>query len=109
MSALFILVGIVTQADFLRSAAYASGLDGLGERLRRLMTASPGVSSDKPEVVGQIMSRQVRVVSADRPIADLVPLFSQVGHHHIPVIVERNKLVGMITQTDVVAALARPT
>jgi hypothetical protein len=43
------VVGIVTQADFLRGAACSEGLDGLAARLRKLMTPSPGVSSDKPE------------------------------------------------------------
>lgn len=102
------VVGIVTQADFLRAAGLddAIGFDGVDRRLRALLRATPGVASDKPEVVGQIMSRHVRVTSADRPIADLVPLFSHEGHHHLPVIGDHNRLVGIITQTDVVAALA---
>jgi CBS domain-containing membrane protein len=98
------IVGIVTRADFLRHA----GLDlrhGLGQRLRSLLKPTPGPSSDKPEVVGQIMTRQVRVVSADRPLNELVPVFASTGHHHIPVIGPANKLVGVITQSDVVAAL----
>jgi len=49
----------------------------------------------------------VRVTGAHRPLADLVPLFGSTGHHHIPVIGEGERLVGIITQTDVVAALAR--
>jgi CBS domain-containing membrane protein len=109
------VVGIVTQADFLRTADLPAGptaaapldLPGLAARLRRLLTPTPTVDTDKPEVVGQIMSRQVRVVSANRPVADLVPLFSSTGHHHIPVIAEHNKLVGIITQTDLVAALGQ--
>jgi len=98
------IVGIVTRADFLREA----GLDlrqGLGQRLHRLLRPTPGVESDKAEVVGQIMTRQVRVVSADRLLSDLVPVFASTGHHHIPVIGPDNKLVGVITQSDVVAAL----
>lgn len=100
------IVGIVTQADFLREADPAHR-SGLHERLQRLLRASPGVTSDKVEVVGQIMTRQVRVVSAGRPLAELVPLFSSSGHHHIPVIGPGNRLVGMLTQSDVVAALMR--
>jgi hypothetical protein len=48
------VVGIVTQADFLRGAACSEGLDGLAARLRKLMTPSPGVSSDKPAVVAAL-------------------------------------------------------
>jgi CBS domain-containing membrane protein len=65
------------------------------------------VTSAKPEVVGQIMTRHVRVVSTDRPLADLIPIFAATGHHHIPVIDEHRKLVGILTQSDLVKALMR--
>jgi CBS domain-containing membrane protein len=104
------IVGIVTLADFMREA----GLDlqphwgrRLHERLRDWLRPSPGCHSDKPETVGQIMTRQVRVVSADRPIGELLPLFASTGHHHVPVIDAEQRLVGIITQSDVVRALAR--
>jgi CBS domain-containing membrane protein len=104
------IVGIVTTSDFLRHAdtALLSGLGiGLGERLRDFVRPSGKSSSDRPEVVGQIMTRTVRVASADRHIVDLVPLFSQHGHHHIPIVDGEKRLVGIITQTDVVRALFR--
>lgn len=104
------VVGIVTQADFLRTAglgAQEAPSATLHQRLQGLLRPTPGMTSDKPEVVGQIMTRQVRVASAERPLAELVPLFSQEGHHHLPVIGPANRLVGILTQTDVVAALAR--
>jgi CBS domain-containing membrane protein len=49
----------------------------------------------------------VRVASAERPVVDLVPLFSEGGHHHIPIIDGERRLVGMITQSDFVRALYR--
>ena len=104
------IVGIVTKSDFLRhaDAALHGGLGlGLGERLREFVRPSGKSSTDKPEVVGQIMSRTVRVASADRHIVDLVPLFSEHGHHHIPIVDADKRLVGIITQTDVVRALFR--
>ena len=100
------VVGILTVADFMR-AAELDRHDGLAERLRRLLTPSPATHSDKPEVVGQIMTRQVRVASAERPLAELVPLFAEGGHHHIPIVGSEARLVGIITQSDLVAALAR--
>ena len=42
-----------------------------------------------------------------RRLLDLIPLFGSTGHHHIPIIGEGERLVGMITQSDVVAALGR--
>lgn len=100
------VVGIVTLHDFMREASLELHEDW-PTRLRRLLQASPLTHSSKPEVVGQIMTRQVRVVSADRPLAELVPLFAATGHHHIPVVGPEARLVGILTQSDLVAALAR--
>lgn len=100
------VVGIVTMADFMRYA----DLDlhhGWAARLRTLIRSTPTSHSDKPEVVGQIMVRQVRVASAERPLSELVPLFADTGHHHIPIIDAERRLVGIITQSDLVAALCR--
>jgi CBS domain-containing membrane protein len=100
------IVGIVTVADFMRHA----NLDepqGWGGRLRAFVRRSGVVHSDKPEVVGQIMTRQVRVASEQRHVIDLVPLFSEGGHHHIPIIDADQRLVGIITQSDLVRALYR--
>jgi len=100
------VVGIVTLADFMRHA----DLDlhhGWADKLRALIRPSGTTHSDKPEAVGQIMVRQVRVASADRPLSELVPLFADTGHHHIPIIDADKRLVGIITQSDLVAALCR--
>ncbi|MPS25610.1 CBS domain-containing protein [Alcaligenaceae bacterium SAGV5] len=53
------------------------------------------------------MTRQVRVVSASRYVIELIPMFADGGHHHIPVIDEERTLAGIITQTDLVKALSR--
>ena len=98
------VVGIITLADFMTHA----GIDahhGIGERLRELVRPSRTVHSDKPEVAGQIMSRKVRVASMDRHVVELVPLFSEGGHHHIPIIDGERRLVGIITQSDLVRSL----
>lgn len=99
------IVGIVTRADFMR-AAEGQQREGLAGRLQTLLKPSPATHSTKPEVVGQIMSRQVRVASAERAIAELVPLFSATGHHHIPIVGEQARLVGILTQSDLVKALS---
>jgi CBS domain-containing membrane protein len=99
------LQGIVTLADFMREAG-ADAHATWPKRLRALLRPTPTSHSDKPEVVGQIMSREVRVVSEQRPIGDLLPLFASTGHHHVPVIDAERRLVGIITQSDVVRALA---
>jgi CBS domain-containing membrane protein len=100
------IAGIVTMADFMRHADLDRH-EGLGERLRALLRASGITHTDRPEVVGQIMTRQVRVASANRPVSELVPVFSEGGHHHIPVIDREGRLVGVVTQTDLFRALYR--
>jgi len=49
----------------------------------------------------------VRVASADRPVAELLPIFSEHGHHHIPIIDAENRLVGIVTESDFVRAFYR--
>lgn len=100
------LAGIVTQADFLRHASL-DRRDGIGERVRELVRPSGLLVTTKPEVVGQIMTRRVRVTRADRPVVDLLSAFSEDDHHHLPVVDADDRLVGMLTQSDFVRALAR--
>lgn len=100
------VVGIVTVADFLRHAG-VHATDDLATRVQALLRPSGLSHSEKPEVVGQIMTRQVRVASAQGHAVDLLPLFSTAGHHHLPIINEEKKLIGILTQTDLVKALSR--
>lgn len=101
------IVGIVTPADFMR-AADADRDDGFDARLRRLRGWAGGTTSAGHDVVGRIMTRKVRVAGVDRHLAELIPLFGSTGHHHIPIVDANDRLVGMVTQSDVVAALSRP-
>lgn len=100
------VIGIITTADFMR-LANLDRRDGLAERLRSVIRSSQSTHSDKPEAVGQIMTRQVRMASDSQPVTELVSLFSKEGHHHIPVIDAQQKLVGIITQSDLVRSLYR--
>jgi CBS domain-containing membrane protein len=102
----FRIAGIITVADFMR-AADLDLYDGFDAKLRQLVRSTRGMYSDKPEVVGQIMTRNVRVAGRQRRLVELVPLFGSTGHHHIPIIGEGERLVGIITQSDLVAALGR--
>lgn len=107
----FRIAGIITLADFLR-AAELDVYEGFDDRLRKLVRLTRGADAAKPEVVGQIMTRNVRVAGVERHLIDLLPLFASTGHHHIPIIGAGERLVGMITQSDLVAALghaANPT
>ncbi len=96
-----LVVGIVTVADFMR-LANLDVHEGLGQRLRTLVMGRSG----QPQHVGEIMSHPVQVARVAQHAMDLVPLFSQGGHHHIPIVDADDRLVGVITQTDLVRTLA---
>ena len=93
--------GIVTVADFMRLANLELH-EGLGQRLRQLVKGRTG----QPSRVEDIMIRQVQVVHAQQHVMELVPLFSRGGHHHIPIVDAHGRLAGVITQSDLVRALA---
>ncbi|WP_370662634.1 CBS domain-containing protein [Massilia frigida] len=98
------VIGIVTQTDFLRH----SDLDmysGLGGRVRALLQRSPLTHSDKPEVVGQIMTARVATAHVRTPIVELVPLMTSSGLHHLPVVDDEDRFAGIVTQSHLVAAL----
>jgi CBS domain-containing membrane protein len=98
------VIGIVSQSDFLRQ----SGLDEyhtIGERLRRFIRRTRTTHSDKPEVVGQIMTERVKTARNTTPIVELVPLMADSGLHHLPVVDDENRFVGIVTQSDLIAAL----
>ncbi|UUZ55436.1 CBS domain-containing protein [Massilia sp. H-1] len=76
---------MVAQSDFLRHSDLDE-LRTLGERLRALIRRSGLTHTDKPEVVGQIMTGEVVSARVDTPIVELVPLMANSGLHHLPVL-----------------------
>lgn len=98
------IIGIVTFADFMRHAQLDSH-EHLGSRLMAFVRGSGLSHSDRPEVVGQIMARRVRIARADWHVIELVPLFSEGGHHHLPIVSAEDRLVGIITESDLMRAL----
>ena len=54
--------------------------------------------------VGDLMTREVRTARRYQPLYDLVEAFSDGGLHHMPVM-DGERLVGILTQSDMVAAL----
>jgi CBS domain-containing membrane protein len=100
------VVGVVTQADFIKLAELDTperfSAQALAARLRQIVAR---VRNAGPERVEQIMATAVRSAPATRPIAELVPMFAASGHHHIPILDADQRLVGIITQADLIVAL----
>ncbi|WP_306519685.1 HPP family protein [Rheinheimera sp.] len=55
--------------------------------------------------VAELMRQQVVTTSEQQHIVALVPLLADLGLHHIPVINSQQQLTGMISQSDLIAAL----
>jgi len=98
------VIGIVTRSDFLHHADLL-GHASLRARVHEFLRRTPHTHSDKHEVVGQIMSSPVKTATVATPIVDLVPWMADTGLHHVPVVDEERRIAGMVTQTDLVAAL----
>ena len=87
-------VGVVTLLDFVRRGAVPVWL-----RMWRGAT----------DTVAVVMTSPVRAAAAEAPLAVLVPLTSDGGVHHVPVVDAQRKLVGLVAQSDLIAALFRDT
>jgi len=65
-------------------------------------TVAPGLST-----VAEIMSVSVRSLTPDRPIADAVAAFNEYGFRHMLIVDETGGLVGVLSDRDVLRAMAR--
>ena len=90
------LLGIVTLVDLLKH------LRSTPARLRLSQLKRSGGAR-----LRSIMSTPVVTVNPDTHMVDLVFLLSDRGLHCLPVVDAEQRLVGMITQTDLIAALYR--
>lgn len=89
VSEINVLVGIITLRELIAQP---------DDKVPRLRDAT---------CVSDLMSREVQVARPGHSVADLIPMFSDEGFHHLPVVDECRRVVGMVTQTDLVAALFR--
>lgn len=91
------LVGIVSLHDLLVRGGDASHWVGHTAPTASVTTAC----------VADVMTRQVLTTHRARPVAELVELFADLGVHHLPVVDNSRHVLGMITQSDMIAALNR--
>jgi CBS domain-containing membrane protein len=94
------LVGVVTLVDLLKHIP----IEGLQQDAHTLAVWLSGQSGNEP-LVEDVMTRTVQTVREDQPLLELVPMLSDFGLHHLPVVDTGGKLAGMITQSDLIAGL----
>ncbi|MDD2919133.1 HPP family protein [Rhodoferax sp.] len=98
------LVGILSVADFLRQMDDTSAA-GLAMHLQGMLQRMPGAKPKRAIYVHQIMSTVVSSARLDTPITEVMGLMIEKNLPHIPVIDEDRKVLGIVTQTDTLAAL----
>ncbi len=98
------VLGIVTIADFLNQVKADDGRP-LQERLLSFLKPTPGLTTDKPEYAGHVMTSPAETIDENRHILDLFPIFYDKGFHHLPVVDDRGRLVGMVTPKNLLIAL----
>jgi CBS domain-containing membrane protein len=98
------VIGIITWNDFFKGIDLAA-YDSFQDNFRHFIRRTPNMSATKPEAVGLIMTPSVTTLLDTTHIADLIPLMSTLGHRQIPVVNNEQRLVGMVYQANLIAAL----
>ncbi len=84
------LIGVLSMVDILKRIDATHSLE-------RLLQQS----------VSTFMQTEVRTQPPELAVASIVPLLSDEGMHHLPIVDHSGKLVGMVTQSDLIAALSQ--
>jgi len=97
------LIGVISSVDFLKQLSVPS-YSGLLRHLNSLLIARTHKNKVKNLVQDLMVTDVIAVKDVDHIVA-LVPLLSDIGLHHIPVLDSEQKLCGIITQSDLISAL----
>jgi CBS domain-containing membrane protein len=100
------LIGIVTLIDFLKNADLDVYHD-FDLKLRQLMNNARSLSASHVQVAGHLMTSTLTTATEDTSILELVKLLSDEGLHQIPILNKDQQLTGLVTQSDLIAALYR--
>ncbi|MCF8160579.1 MAG: HPP family protein [Polaromonas sp.] len=98
------LVGILSVADFLRQMDDTSAA-GLAGHLQGMLQRMPGAKPKRAIHVDQIMSTVVSSARLGTPITEVIGMMIEKNLPHIPVLDDDRRVLGIVTQTDTLAAL----
>lgn len=86
------LVGMITEADFLRLEVARHSHDGAAT----------------VETVGEVMTQNVKTIAPSAPLAEAARVMVNEDINRLPVVDGDAKMLGIISRLDVVAAFTRP-
>ena len=98
------VIGIITWHDFFKFVDL-NVYESFQEKFRTFIRRTADMTASKPEAVGLIMTRSVITLPDTAQIADLISLMSTQGHRQIPIVNSKQRLVGMVYQANLIAAL----
>lgn len=100
------VIGIVTLNDFIHHSA-PFPQETLEERIKALVQTTTKLTSEKPEVAGQIMTTPAITAQEETRVAELLPLLDNRHIHHVPIVDANSKLTGLLSRSEIVAILER--
>lgn len=100
------VIGLLSHDDFMRHAKPESYAH-VESRFKQLIRRTYRTHNNQPEVVGQIMTTPVLTIEQNAHIVHIIPLITTHALHVIPVVDDESRLVGILSQTDVIKALYR--
>lgn len=92
------VLGVVSEADLIR--------DSVAQDRRSSILPTPD-ALDRPATVADVMSRHAVSVQPHTDLADAVELMTSTSIKSLPVVDDRGRLLGIVSRSDVVHALAR--
>ncbi len=92
------VIGMISIADFLKQVNWRM-CETLIQRLKLLFKRQSKV------LVREVMSAPVITVSVDTPLTTVFLIFAEHGINHLPVVDGDNRLTGIVTRLDLLAAL----
>lgn len=98
------LVGVISEADFLRKEVDRGDMMGRG----LLGVLFDRESLAEAETVGEVMADNVFTISPDASLVEAARTMTTHGVKRLPVVTREGKLVGVVSRRDVVAAFTRP-
>ncbi len=90
------LIGIVTQYDL-----------AINKGDKEHVKVQSNYNKEPEQTINTIMQREITTAYPEQPVIELVPLFINGDVHHLPVVDAEQHILGMVTQSDILAALFR--